>query len=259
MTETFQCTEASSATARAPTWSTKERVLAIARDAQLGEEHSLASVWRDLAAWRWFVVDSFCSAQRCFAVFTPRETVPAPSAQDIEYLAENLRGESEKELAFTSNRSVSTIAGRISRALRGMGLPTQASRVPVLVSIAAHAVREDTRILYGRATRLEGGAPRTYVVSAPRPDTQLPATLTAAEVSVLRLFIEGLSHSDIAHQRSTSTRTIANQLAAVFMKLGVSGRRSVLSHLTRTSDFSGHHAQAAGPVMRSAAPTLGLN
>jgi DNA-binding NarL/FixJ family response regulator len=225
-----------SSLARASVWSTKERELAIARDAQLGKEQALADVWRDLSAWRWFVADSFCSGQRCFAVLTQREGAPAPSARDVACLAENLRGESEKELAYASNRSVSTIAGRISRVLRGMGLPTQAARVPVLVSIAAHAAREETRILYGRATRLQGAASRTYVISAPRPDTQLPSSLTCAEGSVVRLFVEGLSHSDIAQQRSTSTRTIANQLAAVFSKLGVSGRRSVLSHLTRTTN-----------------------
>ncbi len=48
--------------------------------------------------------------------------------------------------------------------------------------------------------------------------------VTAAERAVLGLAAAGLSNAEIAARRGVSPRTVANQLASVFRKLGVHSR-----------------------------------
>ncbi|NVB85610.1 MAG: helix-turn-helix transcriptional regulator [Kofleriaceae bacterium] len=60
------------------------------------------------------------------------------------------------------------------------------------------------------------------VISVPIPE---PAhVLTDAEHEVARDAIEGLSNAEIAQRRRRSARTIANQLASIYRKLGVTSR-----------------------------------
>jgi DNA-binding CsgD family transcriptional regulator len=55
--------------------------------------------------------------------------------------------------------------------------------------------------------------------------------LSTAEFEVLSHFVEGLTYEQIARERGRSSRTIANQISAVFRKLRVSGRRELLALL----------------------------
>ena len=48
--------------------------------------------------------------------------------------------------------------------------------------------------------------------------------LSPAEQAVAAASLQGLSTREIARRRSTSPRTVANQLASVFQKLGVHSR-----------------------------------
>jgi DNA-binding CsgD family transcriptional regulator len=57
--------------------------------------------------------------------------------------------------------------------------------------------------------------------------------LSLAEQEVCRHAVAGLSNAAIAELRGCSPRTIANQLAAVYRKLGVRGRRELRVHLSR--------------------------
>jgi DNA-binding NarL/FixJ family response regulator len=43
------------------------------------------------------------------------------------------------------------------------------------------------------------------------------------------LLLEGCPYSEIARQRNTSVRTVANQVAAAFTRLHVSGRAQLLA------------------------------
>jgi DNA-binding NarL/FixJ family response regulator len=60
-----------------------------------------------------------------------------------------------------------------------------------------------------------------------------PADLTEAERSVVAAVLEGRSNAAIAALRGTSPRTIANQVAAVFRKLGVRSRTELATKLLR--------------------------
>lgn len=65
----------------------------------------------------------------------------------------------------------------------------------------------------------------TYEVSK---EAQIPP-LTDAERAVLRALLRGLSNEQIASQRGTSPRTIANQVAALYRKLGVRSRTALMA------------------------------
>jgi DNA-binding CsgD family transcriptional regulator len=50
------------------------------------------------------------------------------------------------------------------------------------------------------------------------------AGLTLAEREILRSLLDGMTRASIARVRATSERTVANQIASVFRKLGVHSR-----------------------------------
>jgi hypothetical protein len=54
-----------------------------------------------------------------------------------------------------------------------------------------------------------------------RPERHLSDRLPRAEASVLQYLVEGRSHAEIATLRGTSVRTIANQLASIFLRTTV--------------------------------------
>jgi DNA-binding CsgD family transcriptional regulator len=65
------------------------------------------------------------------------------------------------------------------------------------------------------------------VLSFALPESYAPV-LTRAERDVALLVLAGNSHDDIAKIRGRATRTIANQVASVFRKLGVASRTELL-------------------------------
>jgi DNA-binding CsgD family transcriptional regulator len=70
-------------------------------------------------------------------------------------------------------------------------------------------------------------------ISVGRPDNALSEWLSPAEYAVTRLLIEGKSYQEMAVLRKTSKRTVANQLASAFHRLGISGRAELLCLLAK--------------------------
>src|SRR5262245_61054841 len=83
-----------------------------------------------------------------------------------------------------------------------------------------------------RATPI-GGALLLLSVPATRAPQLSPPDLTEAERDVALLAAAGFSNEDIAQKRRCRPRTIANQLAAAYRKLGISGRRELRARLAR--------------------------
>ena len=71
------------------------------------------------------------------------------------------------------------------------------------------------------------------VMSHALPAWQVPPELTASEREVVLGLLEGQSPRELAASRGVSPRTIANQLAAVFGKLGVQSRLELAVRLER--------------------------
>ena len=60
--------------------------------------------------------------------------------------------------------------------------------------------------------------------------------LTAAEIEILSLLLAGNSNTEIAKSRGTSVRTVANQIASIYRRFGVSGRAELTAYLCRADD-----------------------
>lgn len=81
------------------------------------------------------------------------------------------------------------------------------------------------------STRFTVGDEEVVVLSFPLPGYRLPDTLTAAERAVVELLLEGRSNANIASARGTSVRTVANQVASIFRKVGVTSRAELMARL----------------------------
>jgi DNA-binding CsgD family transcriptional regulator len=78
------------------------------------------------------------------------------------------------------------------------------------------------------------GTEEFVVLSYPMARVQPPPELTSAERHVVVALMEGKSNAAIAAERGTSPRTIANQVAAVFRKLGVRSRAELAARCIRS-------------------------
>lgn len=69
-----------------------------------------------------------------------------------------------------------------------------------------------------------------WVISVPH-ETALKVELTIAEAAIAQALTEGATTKEIAAARGTSTRTVANQIRAIFIKAGVNSRTELLAVL----------------------------
>jgi DNA-binding NarL/FixJ family response regulator len=67
------------------------------------------------------------------------------------------------------------------------------------------------------------------VISVDTPE--LPSVLSESEQAVARALIAGSSNAEIARLRGTSVKTVANQLYAMYKKLGVGNREELVARL----------------------------
>lgn len=75
-----------------------------------------------------------------------------------------------------------------------------------------------------RASLVEIDGEGLLVLSYPVPSPRLPHSLTSAEREVALALLAGRSNRAIAQARGTAERTVANQVAAIYRKLGVRSR-----------------------------------
>jgi DNA-binding CsgD family transcriptional regulator len=153
--------------------------------------------------------------------------------RDQEILESALLCGVRKIVAVEVGLSCSSIAVIMQSCFQFMGLHCLPSRIPGLVVAAAHA-RHGQSPRFG--ANLRGPHARGFAqqsIRVPRPDTALAAWLAPAEHAVIALLTEGQSYAEIARARNTSIRTVANQVASGFRRLGVSGRAELLCLLAR--------------------------
>jgi DNA-binding CsgD family transcriptional regulator len=81
--------------------------------------------------------------------------------------------------------------------------------------------------------RLTIGGLRVVYLSAPTESVTVLAGLTPAERAVARLAAAGSSNVEIGRARGCSPRTIANQLASIYRKVGVGSRAELIALLAR--------------------------
>jgi len=184
----------------------------------------LGALWHALRDGSVFVTATECRGDRCFATLSANpQGRQGPPNEDLQALERVLAGELNKVVASELGISASTLSLHCSKALRAIATESLVSRVPIVLVTAALCARGWSLPQARVEERLADG----LVVSFDLPGKRLMARLTGVEAEVLRMTIEGKSHAEIATGRGTSRRTVANQLGAIFRKLGVSGRSAL--------------------------------
>jgi len=214
------------------------RLLAAERDAALSQSFDLSRLWLELCRGTWRFRDTFRTETRYIALIEePAVRFPQPlKACKLGVLKRVLLGEAPKAVAIELRMGLSSVAAAIQDCLLGMGIPGRLSQASVLLTMAARAAhRPDSSPTLGRLSRIDVNGAGYWVVSVVRPDLDFPVPLSDAEAAVVRELVAGRSHAQISRLRATSRRTVANQLATVFRKLGVSGRGAVVHRLIEHS------------------------
>jgi DNA-binding CsgD family transcriptional regulator len=197
----------------------------------------LSALWDDLVAGT-CKIESWSHEPDTWSMVVTRAPAvigspPVPlRPRDQEILEHALLCGVRKLVAVEVGLSCSSIAVIMQSCFQFMGLSCLPSRIPGLVVAAAHARHRQTSPQRGAHSQRD----RLYLrqsIRVLRPDVALAAWLAPAEHAVIALLIEGQTYAEIAQARHTSIRTVANQVASGFRRLGVSGRAELLCLLAR--------------------------
>ncbi len=204
-------------------------------------EIDLALTWRELTRGLSRIVGWFFTDQRCGLILAMSDCAPEPalSGRRLEIVESILCGVGQKTVAINLGVAPSTIALNAQRGLAGIGSTGRPSRVhPMLMQVAKAACERS--LAAAAISFVSSSLGDLQVIGMKRPDRYLAGTTPPAELDVVRFLFEGRSYADIAATRHTSQRTVANQLAAVFKRVGVSGRNELMIRLfglERPEDF----------------------
>lgn len=194
----------------------------------LASTEGCAALWSQLVRHELEVAARFTTGEREYLVLGPSTLRSEPlCGRRLQILESVLRGAGRKAMAYELGISPSTVAQALSSALRDMGLGCSPARIPPLLVVLARAARGE-RVGPGIATAPLEHDGASYVVVAKDIDCPLFRVLAPAQRAVLRQVIHGSSYADIAARRRTSSRTVANQVAAACRRLGVSGRSDLV-------------------------------
>lgn len=124
------------------------------------------------------------------------------------------RGYSSKQISAELGVAAATVRGALDRALKKLELGSS-----VQLPLLCHAIQGSCR-----STRDELRDVMSFFVSA---DEFSLGSLTTTERELVFELLRAKSNREIASERRVSRRTVANQLSALFRKLGVSSRVEV--------------------------------
>ncbi|NUO49330.1 MAG: helix-turn-helix transcriptional regulator [Polyangiaceae bacterium] len=185
-------------------------------------------LWRGLVSGRWSLIDRADAGDATVLIAhqndpaTPDPRGLSPRERAIADLV--ITGASNKHIAYTLGLGHATVAAHLQRALRKLGLHNRLELIR-LGALADASVRE---------ADVGDAAIRVAVLDqSRRSESVLP--LTEAESEVAQLVRDGLSNVEIGRHRGTAERTVANQLASIFDKLGVGSRSELVLALSRST------------------------
>jgi DNA-binding CsgD family transcriptional regulator len=149
-------------------------------------------------------------------------------ARNFRVLNQMLLTPSRKQLAVALGLSASSIATLSKQCLDSIGLSCTPCTAPPLLIIAAGAACAQASSPTGERWIL---APHFELIRAARPELKFAGAFSRAEFDVAQRLLEGNSYAEIARCRQTSARTIANQVASIFQRVGVSSRNELTQRL----------------------------
>jgi DNA-binding CsgD family transcriptional regulator len=202
------------------------------------EAASLSALWTELVSGFCRVEQTEFTHSTCAVVVSrghrlAGEQRPSLPLRDREILERSLVEGVRKSVAADFGLCPSSIAEILRRCFAFMGLSCWPSRIPLLLVMAAHAKLAPEAQRGAKLALAQNQQFLRQTISAVRPDNDLSVWLSPAEYAVTRLLIEGKSYEAMAALRQTSKRTVANQLASAFHRLGISGRAELLCLLAQ--------------------------
>lgn len=198
------------------------------------------AVWESLKSGSWHIASSFWRDERHYLLL--QSTNPGTAAHDAlpdHSVLEWVVVASQKWVGLDMGRSPSTIATQCRRSLTRLGLRCLPSKIPYCLFSLVHAARNGSCPPGFELSEFSYGGHSYRVVSSVYPEAALAEVLPKAEHDVVTRMIRGLSHAEIAIHRNASRRTVANQTASAFKRLGVSGRAELLRLLAAMRTPSG--------------------
>ncbi|MGE0646075.1 MAG: LuxR C-terminal-related transcriptional regulator [Nitrospira sp.] len=190
-----------------------------------GNPDRALAAWEGLVQGRWSLVDHFDSDGRRFVLAIkndPRFPDPRGLTLRERQVSEFVgQGHSCKEIGYMLGISPSAVANCTTRAVRKLGLSS-------LTELAAFFSPNGPR-----ATLEEYGVhgDRLLIGTYPLLPADQVVNLTDAERAVLAALLAGSTNRDIAQRRNCSAHTVANQVQAIFRKVGVHSRSELAVRL----------------------------
>jgi DNA-binding CsgD family transcriptional regulator len=202
-------------------------------------EHAL-SLWQDLVAGRWSLLERFdTDGRRLLVAYRNDIDAPDPRAlgpREKELLGLLSRGLSNKEITEHLGIAPATVSFHLKGAARKLGMRSTVE----LASMASSLERADGYALLDSALPAPDGAPSPsdalaetddavlHVLSTPRGVRRAAeCDLTEAERAVVHLVGQGLRRDEVARRRGAALQTVHNQLASAYRKLGITSSREL--------------------------------
>lgn len=208
-------TEAAATSARA-----KLRRAVVQRERQRARSRATREeLWPAVIDGRWTLIDRFDENGRRYLLAVQNPAGPQVqmlSPRERSVIAAMRRGEANKAIAIELDVSEATISRIANSALAKLGLG-------ISDLLAASSVAP---------TILELGRVRLGLVTLPGMFPGMK-DLTDAERAVVGGILRGSRTASIARERGVAERTVTNQLASAFQKLGVRSRRELILAVCR--------------------------
>ena len=151
------------------------------------------------------------------------------SAREQEVLSAVLAGVPDRELSRQLGITRQCVCGHLGNSLGKLGAE---SRFSALQAWRVLGEAEKGRAGRAQLAEVPYGTDSLLSLRAPIPPRpEIEVRLSSAETHVAWLVCDGLSNRDIALERGTAERTVANQVASIFNKLEVSRRFDVAQFL----------------------------
>lgn len=209
----------------------------------------LGELWPQVRSGTSVILEHSFSGERCHATMRAREGASQPVLEAVrpvhdDVVLQMILGRAQKAIALEHGISGAAVTLRARRWLQRLGLSCKPSLVPLFLLMAGISWDAGERLpIVGRLSRRKSPEGWVSVCSFDRPDRVLPSELSEAEQQVARHLVEGRLLADIAERRGTAIHTVANQVGAVFAKLGVSGRFELVRSLSeRAGDLGNGHS-----------------
>ncbi len=192
-----------------------------------GEQVALQELWQRLAIGQFRIKHAHHAQGRCWVYMTQNATLEAQlTALEWQTGERILCGDPAKVVADEFAVSCSTVCVYAQTMIASLCDRSAASQARAFLVLCACASRNNLSTLAAVDGIAENG---DVVLSAGLGnEAVMRARLSRAEYEIVQAILLGKASQEISRERKTSMRTVANQLNAIYRKLGISGRRELV-------------------------------